>query len=287
MSSIDHGGRGTLRVVRHLSQRGTGDVNEDAYGWSEEAAWVIDGASGIGLRKLSAEASDAAWYARTVSAALARHVGGTLPLAGVLAAAIEEARAAFKTLHDGDLEPFEAPSACGALVRFDALRVEYALLGDCTLIAGTTAEPLVIRDQRVSELERPILARLSALLGAGVSDRAAIRSEILPMVLEMRTRMNRPGGYYALSLEPAAAAQAVTGTLDRRRDAPIVLLTDGFSRLFDTLSACSAAEFYGRACTRGFAGLYDALRRAESADPEARRFPRLKLSDDATGLAVV
>ena len=58
-----------LRIDVALSD-GQGPVNEDAIGHHGNAAWVIDGATGIGPSILDAP-SDAAWLAQTANRLLA------------------------------------------------------------------------------------------------------------------------------------------------------------------------------------------------------------------------
>jgi Protein phosphatase 2C len=277
-------GAGALRIAHRWSSAGD-RINEDALGWSQGAAWVIDGASGIARSRFTSAESDAQWYARAIGEALARHVDdSTRTLPQIFAAAVEEVRSAFVRLSGGAFEPFEAPSASAALVRTDGERVEYAVLGDCALILREAGSLRLVHDARVLELERPILDHLRSLLCAGVRAPEQLRREILPMVMAMRARMNRPDGYWVLSLDPAAAEHALTGTLQPAPGAPLVLLTDGFTRLIDGFATCTVEAFHARASEGGFERLHDELRALERADPEAQRFPRLKLSDDATGI---
>lgn len=276
-----------LRII-HACSRAGGSANEDAQGSSARAAWVVDGATGLSTRRFTSDESDARWFARAVSAALARRADDlSLQPAEVLAAAIEEVAAAFRELAADGFVALEAPSASVAFVRVHGERLEYAVLGDCAVLARTPepGAPLhVVRDARVAELERPILARLAELRRAGVSDLDELRAELIPLVLAMRALMNRPEGYWVMGLDPAAAAHALTGELDAREGMPIVLASDGFTRLFETYDACTAEDFHERAVAEGFDALYRSLRDIERADAEVLRFPRLKPCDDATGL---
>src|SRR3546814_4837442 len=60
----------SLLKVEIAAADGQGYVNEDCVGHFGQAAWVIDGATGVGGR-LTQEPSDAAWLARTASCFLA------------------------------------------------------------------------------------------------------------------------------------------------------------------------------------------------------------------------
>lgn len=57
--------------VNVSATRGAGSVDEDVVGCCGDAAWVIDGATGVG-DPLLAGVSDAAWFANRVDAELRR-----------------------------------------------------------------------------------------------------------------------------------------------------------------------------------------------------------------------
>jgi hypothetical protein len=274
-----------LEIGAHLSQPAGGDINEDAVGWSDRAAWVIDGATGLGFASLSDDESDARWLARRLSQSFARHADDlACPLVEVLRHAVAEARAELLARCATLPEPYLAPSACAAIARLAGDRLEYAVLGDCTLLVPTADGLCALRDGRVAELERPILAHLAALRQSGVTERNALRAEIFPRVVAMRSRINRADGYWALGLDPDAATHAISGTLQPRPGAPLLLASDGLTRLFDLFGACTVEQFYAAALAEGLPALLDRLRALEHADAEGERCARIKSSDDASGL---
>jgi hypothetical protein len=260
-------------------------VNDDTYGSSTSAVWVIDGASDVSPRRWTPDASDARWYATTVSRAIARRVDDrSLSLTRVLEDAIADTASAFRQFGVRGIPLDAAPSASICLARAHGPDIDYAVLGDCALLVSVACQLQVVRDPRVSELEHPMVAHLAALVRDGVRDHAALRAAALPQIAAMRARMNRADGYWVMSLDPAAAAHAIRGRIPGIGDTPLVLASDGFCRLFDLYEALASDEFYTRAAQHGWEALYWELRDIETRDPQAQRFPRVKLIDDATGL---
>ena len=68
---------GTLDTLLLRSEPGDGPCNEDRAGATARAAWVIDGATGLG-ESLLPHASDAGWFAEALDAAMAEE-GSSIP----------------------------------------------------------------------------------------------------------------------------------------------------------------------------------------------------------------
>ncbi len=83
------------------------------------------------------------------------------------------------------------------------------------------------------------------------------------------------------------AADHVRGVNLMASSGTIVLLaSDGFLALVSDYERYDAAGLIAAAETKGLAVLGEELRAIEDGDPEGRRFPRFKKSDDATALLV-
>jgi hypothetical protein len=67
---------------------------------------------------------------------------------------------------------------------------------------------------------------------------------------------------------------------------PLVLLSDGASRLYDLFDGHTQRDVYDAAARGEGAALLAELRRIERADSECLRYPRFKVHDDATILVV-
>ncbi|HEV7372298.1 hypothetical protein [Arenibaculum sp.] len=253
-----------LDLLCRVSSPG-GPVNEDAAGTAGCFAWIIDGASGSG---------DAARLASVMDAFLAaeapRHGPGTLAdlLSGLEA-------------HLAGLFPEDGPSACLGLVAFGVPRdgrvpVQGAVLGDVCVYLD--AGPGFVRwtDDRL----KPFEARTLAALASG--DAGQVRAQIR----RNRAFLNRDGGYFAVHPRLPWAHAALRFEASVAAGSPVVLATDGFTRLDDLFGHMDARALAAAVAAGGAAALLGTLRALEGADPDGRRHPRVKRHDDATVLAV-
>ena len=64
----------------------------------------------------------------------------------------------------------------------------------------------------------------------------------------------------------------------------LVLMSDGFAALFDTYRACTPHTFMTQLREQGLAELALRLRQIERDDAACVRYPRFKMSDDASAL---
>lgn len=241
--------------ISHATQAGPGRVNEDYVAAGPDWAVVLDGATpapGVdsGCRH------DLPWLVRQLTLGLSERLtrAGPGALAGLLADAIGQLRDA----HAGtcDLSNPDSPSTTVAMARVRGGALEYLVLCDSPILLRRADGPCtLIADDR-----------LAGLPGGPPYSTALVR--------EWR---NRPGGFWVASTDPAAAFEAVCGSVDLAGLTDAALFTDGVTRL---------ADWYGypwplvltRLRELGPAGLLGLLRAAERAYPH----PRSKQHDDAT-----
>src|SRR4029434_2553083 len=133
MARVDRGCHVLLHVTGKVCEP-SGKVNEDIAGSTKTAAWVMDGATGLGDEKRLPGESDAAWLVQRVDAFLRAHADdASLGMADLFAAAIEDVQMAYKhrKLCAAQVR-YELPSARVVFVRCAPSCIEYARLGDCT-----------------------------------------------------------------------------------------------------------------------------------------------------------
>lgn len=217
----------------------------------------------------------AAWLARQLGAALLCRLGEPDPLVSVLAAGIAEVAG----WHGDrcDLTHPGTPSAAVGVVRFTSAGVEYAVLGDVTVVAETRAgELVVVADQR-SDPAAAAEREAATALPYGSPERAAA---LVGMKHAEHAARNRAGGFWVAAADPAVAGQAIVGTVD---DAVrVAVLSDGAARAVHLFGLCDWPGAVEVLAGEGSAGLIARVREAETADPGAVRWPRTKRSDDAT-----
>ena len=94
--------------------------------------------------------------------------------------------------------------------------------------------------------------------------------------------MNRPGGYWIASIDPDASNHMQRRSVKIKVGDRILLASDGllearrFNQKLSWIDAISEKV--------SIEDILDRLRAAERDDPDGIDFPRLKTSDDATGL---
>ncbi|MCW2915763.1 MAG: hypothetical protein JWN52_3831 [Actinomycetia bacterium] len=219
-----------------------------------------------------------AWYARTLGGLLAGAIADRrLSLTEALAVSIDAVNAA----HRGtcDLANPHSPSATVLVARAAGDRLEYLVLSDSTLIVELADDdPLIVTDARLAgvygKLDAP--ARLPPL---GSGDLAA---DLFEHVRKLAAYRNQPGGFWVASINPAAATQALTGSVPLDQVEAVALLSDGATRTADRFGLSTWADVLAVLRKDGPQELIRRTREAEAGDPRGERWSRSKATDDAT-----
>ncbi|ADG87079.1 protein phosphatase 2C domain-containing protein [Thermobispora bispora] len=253
--------------------------NEDFVGATADAAVLLDGASApAGVT--SGCSHGVRWYSHTLGALLlAELTESTEPLPEILARGIERVT----SLHQDtcDLSRGDSPSATVVMLRRTGDRVDWLVLCDSVLLLDTgAAEPTVVCDDRLNHLLKPSRDRVRAL-EPGTPEHAEAMREHVALVNECR---NRDGGFWVASTDPRAAEEALTGSVPAEKVRAVALLSDGASRLVDRFHLATWREVVGMVDRYGPAELIRRVRRAERSDPDGKRWPRGKPSDDASAV---
>ena len=195
--------------VRFATAATPGRRNEDLVIATDEFVIVLDGVTSPPHVPTGC-VHDPVWLVRTLGSILATAL--TCHPQETLTALLANAIADLRSTHSGscDLSHPESPSSTVAVVRERHDIVDYLVLCDSTVVL-TNHDGGVIRivtDDRT--------AHLHGLTRAAVA--------------ELR---NVPGGFWVASTDPAAAAQALTGSLERSLIGTALVCTDGATRLVD------------------------------------------------------
>ena len=187
--------------------------NQDAFGLTSDAAWVIDGAT----RPVEHPAIDTVTFVEKLSQHIRSEIGRS---EGSLASVLERAIAAVNG-------PPGGPSATVALARRNERGYEWLVLGDAAIIASPAGEAVAISDTRIERVavdERA--ARLRAIReGQPEAETHHLSAELVRA--ELRAR-NVAGGYWVAADLPQAARHAIQGWYPHSAG-PILLATDGFA----------------------------------------------------------
>lgn len=272
--------------INVAASAGAGAVNEDVAGHYGDAAWVIDGATGVGVPILSGT-SDAAWFANRVSIALEDILRDRPAIAthDLLIETITTCRTAFESAAQRTTtDAAELPSAAFAMVRQIGESVEFTTLGDCriayrdeagsaALFGGTAIAPFEARSIALADDLRRRDPKI---------DPVRLKIAMLPRLRETRRLMNRPGGYWILGTDPAAADHVEQVTLKTTPGDTFALASDGFLRLIEIFGVAGAADLLAIDTRAQFDAHLARLRGLESAPDTLSAHPRIKAHDDVS-----
>lgn len=255
--------------------------NDDAFGFADRRAWVLDGATDLHDAPLTRGVSDAAWLAHFANARLHAAAPGDDLRQIVRMGSVWAAQAFAAASNNARYEQWQSPIS--SLLMLEAMpdgargldlgdsRV-FALDADGAVhIAGGVVDAADAESElaaRQDDADKPLLQR-SATIG---------------MLRAMRAGLNREGAHWTFGLDPRCADHAQSWSFMLRRPAHVLLMTDGFAALVDRYRAYDAAGLVRAALDKGLQELGRELRAIEAADADGARHPRFKASDDATAL---
>lgn len=267
---------------------GAGSVCEDLVNASEHGAWVLDGSSGAERAGITDAASDGRWYVDRFDDALQRRLGSDARLPDIARRCVEEVSRDYRRFEGTeDVSVTEQPLAAGAVVHATEESLEFLLSADCDLVVRRrSGEIEVFFGDGPRKLDAALLDEIRRRKREEGLSHEQARAETRELIVENRRQLNTPGGYWAFSLDDRSADHARGSTLDPTTVDRVALFSDGFERLFENYEALSYAGLFDLVDAEGIQSPIERLRDIEQADPDCRRYPRVKPSDDAA-LAVV
>lgn len=264
-----------------------GSVNEDAVGYQGDAAWVIDGATGLGANLLGGP-SDAAWLATTANAFLKQVLADSpdLPTVDVLRRVMELCADALAREQVSPAEgPHELPSAAFAMVRVMDGMAEITTLADCRVAAVDRegSARLFGDSPALDAIEGRTLAAMRELLLAepGLAP-DILKARLMPGLRANRRLMNSLDGYWVLGVDPAAADHVWQVRVRLQPGARFAVASDGFLRLVELFRTLEPADLLSIATSQDWARRLRELRDLEREPGTLQRFARVKAHDDAS-----
>ncbi|SCZ57140.1 protein phosphatase 2C domain-containing protein [Epibacterium ulvae] len=266
-----------FEILQSISANGTRHkANDDRVGATHTRAWVIDGATDMGPPGLLGAQGGAAWLATTASTLFA-----SLPETDIRTtchAALSQIEARFEAQKTRELAAaWELPKAAFALAQLNDTTLSVAWASDCPVLlitkTGTqwcTGAP----DTRVESAE-------ARALGAGAGTDGIFAEH----VLADRRAQREKSDFTTLNPNASAAQQALHyAELQVVPGDELLLMTDGFSSLISDYQRYTAQSLAQALREKGLPSLVEEIRIIEQKDATCQRFPRFKISDDATAL---
>lgn len=248
-----------------------GAASEDSTATGPDILVLLDGAT---ARTGTGCIHGVSWFAANLAEGIKDHAA--LGPAAALAAAVSQTA----DLHRDtcDLSHPGTPSAAVAIVQVARGMLRYLVLGDVTVLIDTANGLRVVSDQRVSQTASAERAAADAMHANDPGKTAAL----MRMKHAELAARNVPGGFWVAAADPAAAEHALTGEIPLSEVRQVAALSDGAARAVEPFGLYDWRGTLDVLRDSGPAELLRQVRAAEASDPEATRWPRNKLSDDAT-----
>ncbi|MGW3091605.1 hypothetical protein [Streptomyces sp. NPDC001108] len=267
--------------VSMASAQGVGAANEDAAYVSPAGVVVLDGLSAPKDLPMGC-VHGTPWFVRQLGTTLINLIGdNAVPLREALRVAITKVNDLHRDSCDLDQEA--VPASTVVMIRERGKALDYLVLSDNVLVLDLGTDGIrTIVDKRVEEVAADEMQ--AALRGpTGTPEHANLVSKLVATQRHLR---NKPDGYWVAATDPAAADEAISGSVELARVQQAALLTDGASRLVDSFGTITWYDLLTLLRTKGPDALIARTRETELADPAGRRWPRFKRSDDATAAYV-
>ena len=275
-----------MKNLKYLSKQGSSlKPCEDRIRVLDNAAWVLDGATGITGKKITNSETDAVWYVELINNYLKENINTSKSIKDIVKSAIKEAREKYiKFSGFKDLDEVDYPCAAIALVRFNNNDLEYFVLGDCSIIIKEKGKKAIeIVDNKLIDLEEIILESISKTANEKSISILEARSYCNEEVINIRKTKNSNSGYWILELNEDAVEHCIYGKIKIMNNTSICLTSDGFSQYYDTFDLANGyEEFIDIVKDINIEELYKKLYYKQEEDSQCNKFPRLKKRDDAS-----
>lgn len=269
----------TLDIIAKASAPGNPErENEDCLDATPSCAWVIDGATSSSKTTIEGSTS-AAWFSKNLSEHL-KNSTFTNPSHRVKAA-VMHVRTLYDALPHDDAAP---PSAAIGMISLTEGRGHFLALGDVSILLQRAHAVTVLHEVPRTNLERS----LSQQIAEGIQRHenfSDVEERVFSAIEKRRrTKMNKEGGFWIVSIHPEAIDHAHIGTFDAKAGDRILIASDGFTAATQYGVIDSYRDILDN--PRSLNQYIDKIRLVEQEDSDMSKFPRVKLSDDASALVV-
>lgn len=281
--------------IEWIYEKGVRPINEDAYIISQEEGLfaVIDGATGLGGLPGSLAATT---IKETIEKATSFNslFERTIYANQILGQKTKET-AQVKSI---DEIPKEKRSSCGIAaikINQETMQFEFVHAGDCMLFLELeNGDIRTITYDYISSLDTIAISKYHQLLKeaskAGVINEEisnSARMEIQDILVQNRRMLNTFNGYGILDGSDEVVHFIEHGTISLNRVKKILLLSDGLGW---PIQKAGGQDSWGEtakiAFKKGVKGLFDGVNQLEQQDPFCLAYPRLKKSDDKSGILI-
>lgn len=277
-----------MKFFKHESISMPGDrINEDIVCSTDTYGWVIDGATGLNNKNLTGTDSDAFWFVNEWNEYLKESItDSSRNIKEIVSSGIEFISNKFhQIIEQVHPDKIDLPSASIVIIRVNDNKMEYFLLGDCTLIIqNASGESLVHKQYLLEKLDGIAKAEVLKLIRDKGMKFSEAKQKISSLLIKHRLLKNTPEGYWTLEFEKEAVEKSLWGSVDLEECQKVLLMSDGFSAIFDSYSYTNKDNIISLIEEQGLQRACSIIRAIENEDSEILRFPRFKKSDDASAV---
>lgn len=271
-----------MTVEYHTLSKPHRDKNDDIAGFEGDTYWLMDGSTQLVAPD---HGLDATWHVNRLDRAF-RDILKSVPdieLHLLARAAIDVVAAEFfeRTGLTIDAPQHLRPFSTLLLCRINLVRtrLEYLIICDSVLVVVHSESEKAIIGYHTNTLE-PIYAVLRQSHGF---ESKLFKETMDGLYRQEADIINKPNGFDVVGQDSAVVERALTGHIDLRPDSHILLMSDGFTRILDTLHLYSSWRSVLEALKgKGPAQIFQDLRAVEAKDAQGTNYPRSSRHDDAT-----
>ncbi|RDY26481.1 hypothetical protein CHL78_013405 [Romboutsia weinsteinii] len=265
-----------------LCKQGTAKYNEDIVGITPFGAWVLDGATGLNNKNNISRESDAKWYVQWWNKYLYNNISRNESLRKIILDGIVAIKKEYYSKTEGiSVEKIDTPSSSIAIIKYYEDKIEYFILGDCTLYLKDK-KTNIIKDDSVSKLDDIVYKKMNSLDNLKELSFEEIKSSVMDVIINNRLKKNSYGGYWILEFDQEAVNNSLHGYLSVESDIQIMMASDGFSCACDKYKIFREDELIDIAEKSGIEHIYNSIKKIELEDFNTIKFPRFKVSDDSS-----
>lgn len=266
-----------------LCNKGSADFNEDIIGLTPYGAWVLDGATGLNNKNLISDESDAKWYVNWWNKYLHENINRNDSLKEIIKEGVENIKSEyFSLLKDNKVESLDYPSCAAAILKFYEDKIEYILLADCTLFVSNKKCFKIYKDTSIEKLDKMVYYAMENLENSDSMTLNEKKSKVMPIIINNRLKKNTSYGYWSLEFSTEAIDNCLSGFIEINDYTQIMLTSDGFSCACDRYNIFKEEDMLNIAKEKGIDYIYKKIRNLENEDCMSTKFPRFKISDDAS-----
>lgn len=265
-----------------LCKQGTAKYNEDIVGITPFGAWVLDGATGLNNKNNISRESDAKWYVQWWNKYLYNNISRNESLRKIILDGIVAIKKEYYSKTEGiSVEKIDTPSSSIAIIKYYEDKIEYFILGDCTLYLKDKRTN-IIKDDSVSKLDDIVYKKMNSLDNLKELSFEEIKSSVMDVIINNRLKKNSYGGYWILEFDQEAVNNSLHGYLSVESDIQVMMASDGFSCACDKYKIFREDELIDIAEKSEIEHIYNSIKKIELEDFNTIKFPRFKVSDDSS-----